>query len=111
MKQVFVVAVVLAVLSVRPVAEAQGTVPFMTVDAVNVTVGYNYAIVVTGVVPGESTSSTRSITFRPPGVPDYAQVLASLEICHRQLLLALSRPGQYVVQAGLNLCNVALVAP
>jgi len=105
MKKSWIVALALAVFSLQPVASAQSAGAFMTVDAVGVS---SYQITVTGVVQGAATPSTRYIYFN---MGTYAQQAAALELCHRQLLLALSKPGQYVVQASVNLCNVALVAP
>jgi hypothetical protein len=107
MKKLWIFSFALAVFSLQPVASAQtAPTPFMTVDAVSVRVD---AITVTGVVQGEAAPSTRVMELRTYGTD--AQQAAARELCHRQLLLALSKPGQYVVQAGPNLCNVALVAP
>jgi len=105
MKKILTFSFALAVFSLQPVASAQSAGTFMTVDAVGVS---TYQITVTGVVQGAATPSTRGISFN---TGTYAQQATALELCHRQLLLALSKPGQYVVQASVNLCNVALVAP
>ncbi len=111
MKKLLLAAIALAIFSLSPPpagAQSSGTtVPFMTVDAVNV--GEQGSLRVTGIVQGDSTPSTRTISYTS-GLTD-AQKAAMLETCHRSLLLALSKPGQYVVQAGAGLCNVALVAP
>jgi len=106
MKKILTFSFALAVFSLQPVASAQSAGTFMTVDAVNVS---STEITVTGVVQGAVTPSNQTITFFP-GISETAQI-AARQLCHRQLLLALSRPGQYVVRAGYNLCNVALVAP
>jgi len=100
------VLVTVAALSFAPEAGAATTVPFMTVDAVNVT---RVGIMVTGVVEGDAAPSTRTILFsvNPPD----ALALSVREACHKALLLALSRPGQYVVQAYMDTCNVALATP
>ena len=99
------IALALALLSLSPAASAQTTVPMMTVDAVTVTAT---AINVTGIAEGGSEPSTRSISFN---IGTEAQKLWALESCHRSLLLALSKPGQYVARASLNVCTVSLVAP
>lgn len=105
MKPFFIAAFALAVLSLQPVASAQVSVPFMTIDGV--AVGTD-SITVTGVVQGNATPEQRTVTFMYG--TDGARS-AALGACHRQLLLALSKPGQYLVQAGPNLCNVALAVP
>jgi hypothetical protein len=102
MKQISIFAIALAVFSLQPVASAQTSTAYMTVDAVQFD---GYTFTVTGVVQGESTPSTRTITFT------HTYASEARGYCQRLLLLALSKPGQYVVQAGQNLCNVALVAP
>jgi hypothetical protein len=107
MKQVSIAAFALALFSLHPVASAQVATPFMTVDAVNVN-GNDWTLIVTGVVQGEAAPTTRIIKYM---FGSEAEKIAAREFCHRQLLLALSKPGQYVVQAGYNLCNVSLVVP
>jgi len=99
-------AIALAVFSPAPEAGAQTPVPFMTVDAVDFG---NQAIAVTGVVAGDAAPSTRSATFISYGSETWN--LARLEACHRALLLALAKPGQYLARVGSNVCTVALAAP
>jgi hypothetical protein len=89
-----------------PAARAQVVTPYMTVDAIGITNGGGFAV--TGVVQGDVTPSTRYISFSSVAE---AWRIPAYESCHRSLLLALSRPGQNVVQANLGVCNVALVAP
>jgi hypothetical protein len=102
MTQLRLAALALAVFSLTSVAGAQVTPIYMTVDAVSVAPG---AIAVTGVVQGQSTPTTRSATFAG------GDTVSALEACHRMLLLALSKPGQYVADVRMNLCTVRLVAP
>jgi hypothetical protein len=105
MKRISLAALALALFSLSPAAGAQTATPFMTVDAVTVN---GTAILVTGIVEGDSEPSTRSISFN---LGTEAQKLWALESCHRSLLLALSKPGQYVAKATLNVCTVSLVTP
>ncbi len=101
MKAISIAGLALALFSLAPVAGAQTTIPYMTVDEVTVDVG---KITVTGVVQGETAPSAR--TYQPATSGDSA-----LDRCHRSLLLALSKPGQYVARIALNTCSVTLVAP
>lgn len=99
-------AVVLAVLSLSPRAGAQTPSPgLMTVDAVEFF--GSYPVAVTGVVVGEAAPSTHYASF------SYNDDLRALrvEACHRALLLALAKPGQYLARVGQNVCTVALAAP
>ena len=94
-----------AAFSFAPEAGAQVVTPYMTVDAIGITSG---GFTVTGVVQGDLTPSTRTISFS-----SFLESwrIPAFEACHRSLLLALGKPGQYVVQANLGVCRVALVAP
>jgi hypothetical protein len=94
--------VVAALASFPPIAGAQTPIPYMTVDEVAVS---DRSISVTGVVQGSTTPSVH--TYTPP----YGDQQLQLERCHRQLLLALSKPGQYVARIGGYTCAIALVAP
>ena len=105
MKQLSIASLVLALLSLAPAAGAQTATPYMTVDEISVG---SYAIAVTGVVQGEAAPSTHSFS---PGYGDAAQQAAAIDRCHRTLLLALGKPGQYVAKIGQNLCTLARVAP
>jgi hypothetical protein len=99
-------AVVLAVLSLSPRVGAQSTSPgFMTVDAVDLGV---HQVTVTGVPAGESTPTTRYASYTST---NEALNLTRAEACHRALLLALAKPGQYLARVGMNVCTVALAAP
>lgn len=106
MKQISIAVLVLVLFSLAPAAGAQTTVPYMTVDEVAVTY---QSIMVTGVVQGSTTSSVRTYTL-PSGITD-AQKVAALDRCHRSLLLALSKPGQYVAKIAFDTCAIALVTP
>lgn len=99
---------VVAVAWHAPSAGAQTTITPMTVDEVNVR--YR-AIEVTGVVQGSTTATTR--TFAPTiySSTDQAERSAALDRCYRSLLLALSKPGQYVARIGTESCSIALAAP
>ncbi|WP_242342059.1 hypothetical protein [Anaeromyxobacter terrae] len=107
MKRLSLAAITLAVLSLSPATGAQTSLPYMTVDAVNVG---TETLQVTGIVQGESSPSTKTVRWTL-GNPSDTLKAARLEACHRSLLLALSKPGQYVAQVGSDCCNVALVAP
>ncbi len=105
MKAISIAGLALALFSLAPVAGAQTTIPYMTVE--DVALG-RYSIVVTGVVQGETTTSVR--TFQPVGTIDTA-ALMQLDRCHRSMLLALSKPGQYVARISSETCAIALVTP
>jgi uncharacterized protein YggE len=106
MKLASIAAIAAALLCFAPAARAQVVTQDMTVDAVAVQPGQ---IQVTGVPRGQATPTTVTIQF---AIGSDAAKAAALEQCHRMLLLALSKPGQYLLrQGGLNLCNVALATP
>lgn len=105
MPQPRIVALALAVFSLTSAAGAQVAPVYMTVDAVSVAPG---RIDVTGVLQGQSTPTTRSVTF---GSSTGVDRNPALEACHRMLLLALSKPGQYVASVYSEVCTVRLVAP
>ena len=79
--------------------------PSISVDEVTV---QSNEIAVTGVPVGDVTPVTRVAVFI---YGTEADKISQREACHRLLLLALSRPGQYVARVGSNLCSVALVKP
>lgn len=109
MKQLSLAALVLAALSLVPAAGAQTPPPLMTVDAVNVGLAPGtIKIEVTGVVEGASSPTVRSATF---GVSPTVLDQLVFEACHRSLLLALAKPGQYLARVGSNVCTVSLIAP
>jgi high-affinity Fe2+/Pb2+ permease len=102
MKQLSIFTLALALFSLQPTASAQVSTPFMTVDAVGVGVS---TLFVTGVIEGQATPSTRQISFL--STYDATARAAAIDACHRQLLLALGRPGQYKARADTNTCLVA----
>ncbi len=105
MKKLMLLGISVAIL-LQPVASAQSAPQFMTIDAVRVSAGN---ITVIGVAQGQSAQSQQSIQFVYGTETAKA---AALEACHRQLLLALSRPGQYVlVLPTAGWCTVALATP
>ncbi len=86
---------------------AQTTPRPMTVEAVTVKA---ISIDVTGVPQGGTGTST--LTFSPMYYGNEAGAkVAALDRCHRSLLLALAKPGQYVATISSESCTVALVAP
>lgn len=107
MKQVLLAALVLAVLSLAPAAGAQTTILPMTVDGVNVS---SSAISVTGVVQGDSQPTTH-VFGQGGGSATEAQKAAALDRCHRSLLLALAKPGQYLAKIGYETCTIVLISP
>ncbi len=104
MKPISTAAVALALFSLQPAATAQVPPAYMTVDAVRFN---GYELAVTGLVQGDSAPSTRTISY---SFAEPART-AALEYCQKLLLLALAKPGQYLVQAGPNLCKLALATP
>ena len=112
MKQISMAVLVLAFFSLAPVAGAQTPVPYMTVDEISVTsTAAGPSIAVTGIVQGSTTSSTRTFTASSVYSTDNAQKQGALDRCHRSLLLALSKPGQYVARVDASNCAIALVTP
>jgi hypothetical protein len=91
-----------------PSAGAQTSIAPMTVDEVNVR---PLSIDVTGVVQGSTTATTRTFSPTIYANTDLAGRSAALDRCHRSLLLALSKPGQYVARIGTDTCTIALAAP
>jgi hypothetical protein len=106
MRQALVAGIALAVFSIAPGADAQTATPRMTVDAVEFGID---SISVTGIVAGDAAASTR--TFTTVYGPNDSWKIARVEACHRSLLLALAKPGQYVARIGPEVCEVALAAP
>jgi hypothetical protein len=102
MKLSWLAALALVFFSLTPRARAQATIPLMTVDAVNLT---SSSLSVTGIVQGDSEPSTRTASFLT------LSGTTQTERCYRLLLLALSKPGQYLAKVGPETCTVALVAP
>lgn len=104
MKPISTAVVALALFSLQPAASAQVPPAYMTVDAVQ----FNGSqLTVTGLVQGDAAPSTHTISYSF-GEPART---SALEYCQKLLLLALAKPGQYVVQAGPNLCKLALATP
>jgi hypothetical protein len=87
-------------------ARAQALGAPMTVDAVSVA---QNGISVTGVPVGAQAAVT--VQVRYDFATSDAIKVAALEECHRMLLLALGKPGQYRFRGGTNLCEVSLAAP
>lgn len=107
MKQLAAAAVALGLFSLVPAAGAQTTTSWtMTVDAVSVTAT---GVVVKGVVQGATEPSLHGFVLT--GNPTEAARIAALDRCHRSLLIALAKPGQYVATIGYDVCSVALIAP
>ncbi len=105
MKRLSIAVLAVVLLSLRHGASAQATTGYRTVDAVEYD---GYTIHVTGVPEGGSTASEVEILFQY-NVETRSQ--SAREMCYRALLLALSKPGQYLVQGGPNLCRLKLATP
>lgn len=99
-----IVALVLVAVSLPSAARGQ-PVTSMSVDAVGIMTD---GIQVTGVVQGTSTPTTVTVNFV---YGTDAQRAASMEHCHRMLLLALGKPGQYHFSGGGSQCVISLVKP
>jgi hypothetical protein len=100
--------IALCAVAFAPRAGAQTAPTFMTIDAVSIA-STGFGLTVHGVKEGDATGSSSGITFTTD-----APGLAKFEACHRSLLLALSKPGQYVLKlyGGYSRdCSVALLAP
>jgi hypothetical protein len=113
MKKLSIAALALTLIAVgavafAPDAGAQTAPTFMTIDAVSLA-SIGFGLTVSGVKEGEAAPSGSTITFTAD-----AAGLARFEACHRTLLLALSKPGQYVLRLGGGYntnCAVAVIAP
>jgi len=102
-------AITAAALLVRaPPASAQTTSPLMTVDAVQ---SSGVSVTVTGVEEGTATPVARTFEARSAGNISEARAIAAAEACHRALLLALAKPGQYRARVSFGTCTVALASP
>jgi hypothetical protein len=93
MLRVISLAVAAAALLFWTPAEAQPRTRwiYVTVDAVE-TNGYQFWI--TGTLQGEATATTQEFLFH---ISVDSQRMA-LEICHRHALVALNKPGQFLVE-------------
>ena len=103
MKPIAIAAVLLSTLvplSVA-VAEVQATYVFTTVDSYNIK-GDSLEVQVTGIVQGEATPRTVTLTYHPSTFSgqagDYVASMRTFDRCERLLLLAMSKPGQYFLE-------------
>lgn len=105
MKRFSIAVLALVLLSVQHGVRAQATSgTLMTVDEVKVTTaGFR----VTGVVQGDSASTDREILFLYGTESEKA---TARENCARFLLLAMSKPGQYLLRID-GTCAVRLATP
>lgn len=106
--QTAAILLVVAVAWHAPSAGAQTTITPMTVDEVNVT---PLTIQVKGVPQGGTTSTWATFDGRSVSNQTDTERAAALDRCHRALLLALSKPGQYLARINWANCSIALAAP
>jgi hypothetical protein len=84
---------------------------FVTVDAVQVKY---YQVIVTGIVQGEATPSTYYVQAN---ASDAAANMGFMQACQQQALLAMSKPGQYLLEIlqsgsmGASTCKLTRVSP
>lgn len=107
MKRVSIAVLAVVLLSLRHGVMAQATEGgLMTVDEVKfTTMGFK----VTGVVQGESSPTSRDVLFTYGTDADKA---AARENCARLLLLAMSKPGQYLFRdTGDGTCALRIATP
>jgi hypothetical protein len=116
MRHLLAAAVVIATLLVPCTANAQ-TLPsppgkvFATVDSVQVE---PYRLTITGIIQGEAVPSSYWVQYG--GYGDYAAAWTFVQICQQQALLAMSKPGQYLLDiypgsSSLSHCKLSRVAP
>ncbi|HEX9399838.1 MAG TPA: hypothetical protein VF912_06975 [Anaeromyxobacter sp.] len=98
-----ILAVAVAVAFFTPRLAAAENVPaaypakvFTAVDAVRVE---DYKIIITGVVQGDAGSSTWAVS---PFSSDAARAAQFLSNCQAQALLAMAKPGQYLLEVSSN---------
>jgi hypothetical protein len=108
-------ALAAAVLAAPGAAEAQTATgyTFTAVDAVRLDATKLY---VTGVVEGEAAA--REVLFNFSGASSYEYMLSALESCQRYALVAMSKPGQYLLRmqqssswASYASCTLARAVP
>ena len=103
MKRIIIAALATACLLLAAEARAQAASWFHTVDSVSVASG---SLTVTGVAVSDGTAVSRTALFGS----DATSVLMREE-CHRMLVLALGKPGQYVANLSSSTCIVKVATP
>lgn len=92
------------------------TTTFVTVDAVQV--DYSY-LTVSGIRQGDGAASDWRFTFYIPSSPtEPGRAVAQIQSCERMALLAMAKPGQYLLEVvmpassyGEPSCKLARVIP
>lgn len=114
------VVLVVLLCAVAPMVEAQSASPryattvkaFTTVDSVAI---WSSIVLVKGIVEGETTASEWAVTLS--AVIDRSEKAVFAANCERLGLLALAKPGQYVLRifdggsSGYSYCRLERVAP
>jgi hypothetical protein len=93
MKRAALAAAILVAGSIRATAQTTPTIyTFSTVDEVQT---YAYILKVTGILQGEASATTLTFNF-----PNYTSASAAdqLASCERKALLAMAKPGQYLLK-------------
>jgi len=108
-------AIALAVVALpalgQSVPSASPSKVFVTVDAVQVKY---YQVIVTGIVQGEATPSTYYVQL---SASDAAASTGFMQACQQQALLAMSKPGQYLLEIAdgtsyvSSRCKLSRVSP
>jgi hypothetical protein len=84
---------------------------FATVDSVKLE---SYKVIITGIIQGEAAPS--SYWVMNGTYPDYAASMGFAQACQQQALLAMSKPGQYLleliqVSSSVGHCKLSRVTP
>jgi hypothetical protein len=85
----------LAPLALASAQTAPPTYVFTAVDSLDIH-GDDYGIEVTGVLQGENAPRTIKLTYYPSH-SDYAESARTFERCERLALLAMNKPGRYLL--------------
>lgn len=85
----------------RADAATPATYVFETVDSYDIS-GQNREVKVTGIISGEATARTVTLTYLPyyysGNTQDELALKRTFERCERLALLAMSKPGQYLLE-------------
>jgi len=99
-------AIALAVVAIPAAAQTYSSKVFVTVDAVQVR---GYTVSVTGIAQGEATPTTYLVYF----ASDASANMVFAQNCQQQALLAMSKPGQYLLELSASnySCKLSRVSP
>jgi hypothetical protein len=86
-------------LSLAPLKDASASTPtyvFEAVDSYDIG-GLENTVSITGIIQGEATPRTVTLTYEASPV-EYSGAKRTFERCERLILLAMAKPGQYLLE-------------